>query len=293
MKLLAYCRVSAQAQRDNTSLQGQLSAITSFVAAAGHSLEEEPILEVESGAKLSRAGLLRALRLLICSKCAPPPFAKNIPTKQIFEILDQPCGCTEPPTGYDGIIAFDLDRVGRDAQILLWLGFDFLQRRNKHLIVLNGLGQCDTTTPHGRFMFGQFALVAQFYRENLIERTKKGRQDKAKKSGYLGGCPPYGLRRVGDSLEVDEKQQAVLEEIARLKREGFTYRTIADILNTRGIKSRQGKRWTHNMVWNALRAKKLRMWVAQGKNYNYLEREVDNLEWLAYAKKKYTRSLKA
>lgn len=278
MDLVAYCRVSSIGQKDNLSLETQLRAITGYVELHGHQVGMS-FQEIQSGAKFGRAELFQALRLLVCKKCDPGKVPYGAKPKAIFEALERRCRCRKP-VGYDGLIAFDLDRVGRDAQILLWLGFDFLNRLGKHLIVLNGLGQCDTTTPHGRFMFGQFALVAQFYRENLLERTNRGRQEKAEKRLYVGGCPPFGLRREGNILVPDEAQAAILEEMHRLKSIGFTYRDIADWLNEIECKTRFGKaQWKPGSVWNAMRKKKLTEWVDSGYAFNYLDFTVEKRKY--------------
>ena len=64
-----------------------------------------------------------------------------------------------------------------------------LNDNNIGLRVLTGQGaQIDTTTPHGKLVFGMFAALAEFERELIVERTKAGLAA-ARSRGRLGGRP--------------------------------------------------------------------------------------------------------
>lgn len=74
----------------------------------------------------------------------------------------------------------------------------------------------DTTTPAGRMAFHVFASIAQFERECILERTKKGLAS-ARKRGRIDGRPPAltpAQKNEVRRMRVDE-HRAVLE-IARL-----------------------------------------------------------------------------
>jgi DNA invertase Pin-like site-specific DNA recombinase len=74
----------------------------------------------------------------------------------------------------DTLVAWKLDRIGRDLRHLVKLVHD-LTKRSVGLRVLAGEGAAiDTTTPNGRLMFGFFAALAKFERELIVERTKAG-----------------------------------------------------------------------------------------------------------------------
>ena len=88
----------------------------------------------------------------------------------------------------DTLVAWKLDRIGRDLRHLVNLVHD-LTKRGIGLRVLAGEGAAiDTTTPNGRLMFGFFAALAEFERELIVERTKAGLAS-ARARGRNGGRP--------------------------------------------------------------------------------------------------------
>jgi DNA invertase Pin-like site-specific DNA recombinase len=88
----------------------------------------------------------------------------------------------------DTLVAWKLDRIGRDLRHLVNLGHD-LTKRGVGLRVLAGEGAAiDTTTSNGRLMFGFFAALAEFERELIVERTKAGLAS-ARARGRNGGRP--------------------------------------------------------------------------------------------------------
>jgi DNA invertase Pin-like site-specific DNA recombinase len=74
----------------------------------------------------------------------------------------------------DVLVAWKLDRLGRDLRHLVNLVHE-LTTRGVGLRVLTGQGAAvDTTTPAGKLVFGLFAALAEFERELIVERTKAG-----------------------------------------------------------------------------------------------------------------------
>ena len=86
------------------------------------------------------------------------------------------------------LAVWKLDRLGRSLKDLVNIIED-LNARNIGFKVLTGQGaQIDTTTPHGRLVFGMFAALSEFERELIIERTNAGLAA-ARARGRLGGRP--------------------------------------------------------------------------------------------------------
>ncbi len=120
----------------------------------------------------------------------------SIPAAQLYE--DHASGkrddrpgleaCLKALRSGDTLVAWKLDRIGRDLRHLVNLVHD-LTKRGVGLRVLAGEGAAiDTTTPNGRLMFGFFAALAEFERELIIERTKAGLAS-ARARGRNGGRP--------------------------------------------------------------------------------------------------------
>ena len=88
----------------------------------------------------------------------------------------------------DTLVAWKLDRLGRDLRHLVNLVSN-LTKRGAGLRVLAGEGAAiDITTANGRLMFGFFAALAEFERELIVERTKAGLAS-ARARGRNGGRP--------------------------------------------------------------------------------------------------------
>ena len=96
--------------------------------------------------------------------------------------------CLKAVRSGDTLVAWKLDRLGRDLRHLVNLVGD-LTKRGAGLRVLAGEGAAiDTTTANGRLMFGFFAALAEFERELIVERTKAGLAS-ARARGRNGGRP--------------------------------------------------------------------------------------------------------
>lgn len=86
----------------------------------------------------------------------------------------------------DILVVWKLDRLGRSLQNLVNT-VQKLTDKNIGLKVLTGKGaDIDTTTPTGKLVFGFFAVLAEFERDLIIERTKAGLES-ARARGKKGG----------------------------------------------------------------------------------------------------------
>lgn len=74
----------------------------------------------------------------------------------------------------DTLVVWKLDRLGRSLYDLVNI-VNNLSNKNIGLKVLTGKGaNIDTTTSTGKMFFGFFAVLAEFERDLIIERTKAG-----------------------------------------------------------------------------------------------------------------------
>ena len=86
------------------------------------------------------------------------------------------------------LVVWKLDRLGRSLQDLVKI-VEGLNKRKIGLRVLTGQGaQIDTSTSHGKLIFGIFASLAEYERELIVERTKAGLAA-ARARGRMGGRP--------------------------------------------------------------------------------------------------------
>ena len=74
-------------------------------------------------------------------------------------------------TSDDTLVVWRLDRLARSVKELIAIANDLAERK----ISLRSLNELiDTTTPQGRMIFHVFAMIAQFERDLIAERTKAG-----------------------------------------------------------------------------------------------------------------------
>jgi DNA invertase Pin-like site-specific DNA recombinase len=124
----------------------------------------------------------------------------------------------------DVLVAWKLDRLGRDLRHLVNLIHE-LTTRGVGLRVLTGQGAAvDTTTPAGKLVFGIFAALAEFERELIVERTKAGLVS-ARARGRHGGRP---YKMTASKLRLAQAAMGQPEtKVAELCRElGVTRQTL-------------------------------------------------------------------
>jgi len=145
----------------------------------------------------------------------------------------------------DTLIVAKLDRAFRNAADALSKA-DAWRRQGINLIVAD-MG-ADPVTGNGvaKMFFGMLALVAEFERDRILERTNEGRRAKAARGGHVGGTAPFGFRIAGAGRQarlvgIPEQQLAIRTALAL--RGKASLRAIARVLE-----ERHGIRVSHEAV---------------------------------------------
>jgi site-specific DNA recombinase len=97
--------------------------------------------------------------------------------------------------------------------------------------------------------------VSQWEREAIGERTRDAMSHK-RTNGERVGNIQFGYRLGADgkaSRTPDPAEQAVLDEIRHLRRNGHTLRGIAAALNHRALRTRRGSAWRLESVARVLK----------------------------------------
>lgn len=123
----------------------------------------------------------------------------------------------------DRLIVSKLDRLGRDM-IDLVQTVKRLEDKGIRVHCL-ALGGADLTSAAGKMTMGVLATVAQFERDQLIERTNAGLQ-RAKKQGKQLGRPP-----VSSAAEVQALKQQGLSQSKAVSVLGVSISTIKRLWN--------------------------------------------------------------
>ena len=114
-------------------------------------------------------------------------------------------------------------------------------------------------TPEGRFMFNVLGAAAEYEKEKILERTRRGRLFKARKGIIVGHKAPYGYTYVKKNenkngyYEINKEETEVVKLIFNLYLETKSVRGVAKELTKRNIKPRVGKNWRTSTLHRILR----------------------------------------
>lgn len=230
MKVAAiYARVSTDRQKDEQTIDSQVSAIIEFAHAEGYTIPSELVLKDEgySGSTLIRPGL-EHLRDLTAEG-------------QIETVL-----------------VYSPDRLSRKYayQVLL------IEELNRNGVEVLFVKSPQVTTPEGQLLVQFQGMIAEYERAQIAERTRRGKKYRAK-CGSVNVLvkAPYGFRYVKKTetsdafYEIIEREAEVVREIYRFyTEEELSINGIARWLNEQGISTKTGKAaWCRNTIWNILR----------------------------------------
>lgn len=144
----------------------------------------------------------------------------------------------------DTVIVLKLDRLTRSITDLGRLLDTFRQ----HDVALASVSeQLDTSTAGGRFTTGILALVSQWERESIGERTRAALRQR-KRDGLHVGRPRYGWRIDDGTLVRDDNAQRALRRMRKLRRAGWSLRDVCHDLDRREVPSPSGRPWTPSTV---------------------------------------------
>lgn len=150
------------------------------------------------------------------------------------------------------LVVYSLSRLSRSTTLTLKLA-DTLEKGGADLVSLSE--QIDTTSSAGKMVFRLMAVLNEFERDQIAERTSSSLQFlKAQRKAYSLHAE-WGWKKDGQgNIVEDEREQEVIRTVADLRREGKTLCGIVDILDQRGIRNRVGRKITYTTVRHILAA---------------------------------------
>jgi DNA invertase Pin-like site-specific DNA recombinase len=90
--------------------------------------------------------------------------------------------------------------------------------------------------------------IAEENRKEIIERLKKGREERTLKGKMAGGTLPYGYLRNGKEISRNASEAEVVTIVFSFGKGENSSQEIAEHLNERGFVRRNGKPWTQRQV---------------------------------------------
>ena len=137
------------------------------------------------------------------------------------------------------LVVYSLSRLTRSTKDMLAFT-ETLEQQGADLISLTE--KIDTTTAAGKMVFRMMAVLNEFERDQVSERTKAALAHK-KANNQVYNHTPYGYTRSGETLRKNDKEAAVVAQAVKLHQAGKTMRAIARHLNEHGVPTKLGKQW--------------------------------------------------
>ena len=154
-----YARVSSDKQEQEATIQSQREALRRHAGDKGYNVVSEFLDDGHSGATLQRPGLDR-LRDLVAAG------------------------------DVDLVLFHSPDRLARKA---LYQGI-VLEELHQHGIKAEFGNHAVDDTPEGKMLLDMQAIIAEYERTKIAERTRRGKLYWARQGAFVGGHVPYGYR---------------------------------------------------------------------------------------------------
>lgn len=204
MTVHGYLRVSTKVQSDDgLSLESQERQITGYAMMQGMAIDHLYVERAVSGSK---------------------PIGSRPEGQRLMASLSPG----------DVILCAKLDRMFRSARDALVVS-DELRKRGVSLHLLD-LGGDVTGNGISKMFFTIVAAFAEFERDRIAERISDVKSGEREKGRFLGGARPFGYQiDPHGALVPHAEEQALIEQIVALRRQGKSLRAIASEVSTASL----------------------------------------------------------
>ena len=228
MRCAIYCRVSTEEQKDGRTIDSQIRELEDFAQANSHVVTVRYIDDGWSGSILNRPELDRL---------------RDDADKGLFE----------------AVLVNDVDRLSRELTHLGVIKKD-LEKKNVKLIFKKLPNNGD---PISNFMVNMLGSFAEFERELIADRTRRGRRYKVEVRKIIqGNTPPYGYNYVKKDkekgieghYEINEQEAEIVKMMFDwVVKDGISQREAVRRLTALKILPRKGStRWGRSSVHKIL-----------------------------------------
>ena len=210
IRVATYARVSTQEQAtENTSMASQADQLTAYCQMRGWTIINSYVDPGFTGKNGDRPGL------------------KQLKADAMIGLFDK-------------VLVCKLDRLARSLRLLM----DVEAELKEYNISLSSIRESvDTSNGTGKMVFQLFGMVAEWDRENIIERTKSGRIQRYKNGCWAGGKPTFGYSydKTTRKLVINEDQAKIVRIIFNGYNSGKSIKAMNRVLDDERIPTIRGK----------------------------------------------------
>jgi site-specific DNA recombinase len=141
----------------------------------------------------------------------------------------------------DALIVYSLSRLSRSTKDALVLA-EVLSKKEADLVSLSE--KIDTTSASGKMVFRLMAVLNEFERDQISDRTRFALAHKKANHEKTGGDIPFGYSVAGGRLVEDANEQKAIALIRDLRSKGYRLQAICWELAKEGYRTRRG-----NLKW--------------------------------------------
>jgi len=219
-RIVGYCRVSTLEQKKRGyGIDIQMRDIKNYADLFRLAIDEFYIDEAKSGVEENRRALKRLVRDCKTGKVK-------------------------------AIIVASLDRLSRDLRFTENFFYD-LQRIGVKIFIAD-MPHYDGNNRKDVLIRQIKEAIAEENRKEIIERLKKGREERIRRGRMAGGTLPYGYMRNSKEIKKNPEEVEIIRLTFDLSSEGKSGWQIANHLNDRGYRRRNGSGWTQRQIWAIL-----------------------------------------
>jgi len=137
----------------------------------------------------------------------------------------------------DAFIIYSLSRLSRSTKDTLTIAEE-LQKRDADLVSLSE--KIDTTSAAGKMVFRMLAVLSEFERDQVSDRTRFALAHKKANGEKTGGDVPFGYRARAGKLYRHAQEQKAVRFILDLREKGKSLRAICRALEAKNIARKGG-----------------------------------------------------
>ncbi len=194
---------------------------------------------------------------------------------------------TDAAAPFDIVVVHSFSRFFRDAY-----QFEFYRRKlSKHGVEVCSITQELGHDPMSDMVRQILNLFDEYQSKETAKHVLRSMKENARQGYWNGSRPPYGYKAVpvefrGDvvkkKLDIDMNEEKIVRQIFDLYQGGPGIRAIADTLNSKGLRHRNGRRFSSSLVHQILTRTSYKGLHHFNKKSSKTRKRKDPSEWVAF-----------